>query len=333
MKIHSNPQNLQNYQTYLQVVRCIEMFLQEKGYLKLDLPVLTPALIPESYLEIFETEFRYFDTLEKLFLTPSPEIFIKRLLSDGIKDCYYLGKSFRNSEPNSSLHSPEFTMLEFYKVGKDYKFMAQEVLQMLSAISYQLYKKDIIVYQGKKVSFQKWEEYTVAEVFQKYADVQPDELFHEKKFMKRAGEKGYEIKNATYNDLWSQMYVQEIEHHLGTHGYPTVLYDYPVQFAALSKPNADGNTAQRFEFYIAGIELGNCFSEITDAKLQATRFAMENKERKKSGKIDHPVDWEFITVLENGLPESTGIAIGVERLGMLFTNVATIEDIKLITIA
>lgn len=313
MKIQSNTQNFINYKKYLQVIKNIEQFLDSRGYLKLELPVLSPALIPESYLEVFKTEFRYFETNEKLFLTPSPELFIKRLLSDGIGDCYSLGKSFRNSEPNSPKHQPEFTMLEFYNVGQDYKYMASEVLDMLRKVSEVLFGVREINYQGKKISFEKWEELTVAEAFEKYALILPDELFDTEKFIAKAKSKGYETHGFSFEDVWSQVYAQEIEGHLGTQGYPTVLYDYPVQFAALSKPNSDGKTAQRFEFYIEGIELGNCFSELTEPKLQRKRFIDEDKERSRSGKIEHPVDWGFIEAMERGLPESSGIAIGEGR--------------------
>lgn len=332
MKIHTSPQNLRTYKRYLQVVQSIETFFQKKQYLNLDLPVLSPALVPESYLEIFKTQFRYLDTTDNLFLTPSPELFMKRLLADGIGDCYFLGKSFRNSEPNSPKHQPEFTMLELYKVGKDYKFMAQEVLEMLKTLSLELYGSSDITYQGKNVSFEKWEEMTIAESFETYADISAEELFDPQKFLSKAKKKGYHVDGFSYADVWSQVYAQEIEHHMGTHGYPTVLYDYPVQFAALSKPNTDGKTAQRFEFYIEGIELGNCFSELTDANLQKKRFIEDDKERRRFGKIMHPVDWGFIDALEKGLPESTGIAIGIERLGMIFTDSKHIEELKLVSI-
>lgn len=330
--------NFDSYRKYIQVTSAIDAYLAEKGYLKLDLPVLSPALIPESYLEIFETEFRYFDTTEKLYLTPSPELFIKRLLSEGIGDCYYMGKSFRNSEPHSPKHEPEFTMLEMYKVGENYKYMAQEVLEMLQYIAKELrvtndeLRENEIVYQGKKVSLEKWEEFTIAQVFQKYAGITEAELFDHSKLLAKAKEKGYTVDGFTYEDLWSQIYTNEIESHLGNNGYPTILYDYPVEFAALSKPNPDGRTAQRFEFYIAGVELGNCYSELTDWKLQDTRFHKEYEERKKSGKIDHPVDWGFIDALKKGLPESTGIAIGVERLAMIFADATNIADLKLISL-
>ena len=135
MRITTRVENLPNYRKYLQVEQAVHEFMQKKGYLKADVPVMSPALIPESYLEVFETEFKFFKNKEKLYLTPSPELFLKRLLVAGIGNCYYLGKAFRNSDPISTLHSYEFTMLEFYKMEVDYMDVADEVLEMLRYIN------------------------------------------------------------------------------------------------------------------------------------------------------------------------------------------------------
>ncbi|PIZ66183.1 hypothetical protein COY14_00780 [Candidatus Roizmanbacteria bacterium CG_4_10_14_0_2_um_filter_36_9] len=332
MKIITNKNNFDTYRKYQLIIELIKSYLSKKEYLNLDLPVLSPQLIPESYLEVFKTEFHYFDDKSNLYLTPSPELFIKRLISSGIGNCCYLGKSFRNCEPNSSRHQREFTILEFYRINEDYKFMAKEVLEMMQSISHALNNTDSIYYNKKKISFSNWEELTVAEAFNKYAGISPSVLFDEKEFIEKANSKGYATTSASFEDLWSQIYAQEIEPYLGTNGYPTILYDYPVQFAPLSKPNSDGLTAQRFEFYIEGLELGNCFTELTDPVLQKKRFKDEDNIRTQNGKIVYPVDWEFINSLEDGMPDSTGIAIGIERLGMIFTNVLSIEDLQLITI-
>ena len=332
MQIKTTLQNLSSYKKNLAVRKTIHEYLQEKGYLELELPVLSPVLIPESYLENFHTEFRYMDTTVPMYLTPSPELFIKRLLSEGIGNCYYMGKSFRNSEPNSPKHQPEFTMLEFYQVDASYKDIAIEVLGMLQALAQKLYGSTTFEYQGIPINVGKWEEYTIAEVFEKWSGIQEETLFDHQSFLKQAETKGYTTKGFSYEDVFSQMYTQEIEPHLGMNGYPTILYDYPKEFAALSKPNTDGRTAQRFEFYIAGLELGNCYSELTDWQEQETRFHNEVKLRRESGKMDILPDWGFIENLKKGLPDCSGIAIGVDRLAMVFTNSAAIEDTQLLVI-
>lgn len=331
MKIQTNIQNLNNYKIYLQIEQAVNEFLQKKGYLKLDLPVLSPVLIPESYLEIFETEFFYFDKKDKLYLTPSPELYIKRLIAYGVGDCYYLGKSFRNSEPNSSFHSFEFTMLEFYKVNASYMDMADEVLEMLNYIQMKI-QNSKLNFGIKNLKFNKWEKLTVAEAFKKYAGISEKELFDKQLFLKKAEKKGYQVKGFSYEELWSQIYVQEIEPRLGKNGRPTLIYDYPKEFAALAKLNSDKKTAQRFEFYIEGVELGDCYTELTDWQEQQMRFKEEGKKRKKMGRIIHPIDKGFIDALKYGLPSCAGIAIGFDRLVMVFLGENSINSFKLITI-
>jgi elongation factor P--beta-lysine ligase len=331
MKIITSIKNLDNHQLYLLVCQTVENFLQKRGYLKIDLPLMSPALIPESYLEVFETEFKYLGKKENLYLIPSPELFLKRILAYGKVNCYFLGKSFRNSELPSNLHSPEFTMLEFYKIGANYLDLADEILEMLRNINEKLKtKKSKLKTLRKKLNFDRWEKITVSQAFKKYAQVTEEELFNHQLFIKKAKEKGYQTDGFSYEEIWSQIYSQEIEPHLGKNGYPTLIYDYPKEFAATAKLNLDGKTSQRFEFYINGIELGDCYTELTDWKEQKKRFAIEEKKRIRDKKINHPVDNGFIKALKYGLPPCAGIAIGVERLTMVMLGLTSIEDLKLI---
>jgi len=361
MKIVTKAENLENHKKYIFILQLIDDFLQKKDYQKIDLPVLSPSLIPESYLEVFETEFKFLDKKEKLYLTPSPELFLKRLLAYKIGNCYYLGKSFRNSDPPSSLHSFEFTMLEFYKVNADYMNIADEVLEMLRYINKKVKSKKLKVKSqnsglrhlshqgfrsqegyggqvkvksdlGLKINLDKWEKISVAEAFEKYTGISEKELFNHQLFLEKAKKKGYQVEKFSYEDVWSQIYVQEIEPHLGKNGYPTLIYDYPKEFAALAKLNSDGQTAQRFEFYINGVELGDCYTELSDWKEQKDRFIKEYLERKQNKKINHPIDKGFIQALKYGFPESAGIAIGVERLAAVFLNLNSINELKVINI-
>lgn len=333
MKIQTQVDNLEKYSIYLQVKKSVNEFLTKKGYLEIDLPVLSPALIPESYLEVFETKFNYFNTQEKLYLTPSPELFLKRLLAYQVGDCYYLGKAFRNHEKSSDLHEFEFTMLEFYKTKTDYMGISGEVLKMLQYVAKGITGKNFIYFQGKKINLSRWEKISIVQAFEKYAQINKIELFNHQQFLERAKKKGYNTKGFSYEDLWSQIYTAEIEPHLGTNGYPTLIYDYPKEFAALAKLNKDRQTAQRFEFYIAGIELGDCYTELTDWQEQDKRFLEEQKLRQKAGKINHPIDKGFVEALKYGLTDCAGIAIGFERLAMIFADVLSINKLKLINIA
>ena len=328
MKIKTNKENLNNYKKYLRIQDKTETFLKKRGYLKTDLPILSPALIPESYMEIFETEFRFLNQREKLYLIPTPELFLKRLLSYGIGSCYYLGKSFRNSELPSNLHSPEFVILEYYKLNADYMDISEELLEMLRYIA----GGAKIKYREKNISLTKWGKITVAEAFKKYSGINEKELFDHTLFLSVASKKGYKVKGFSYEDVWSQIYSQEVEPNLGINGYPTLIYDYPKEFAVCAKSNRNKKTVQRFEFYISGVELGDCYTELTDWKEQEKRINKEQLKRKRLKKITHPVDKGFVEALKYGLPECSGIAIGFERLAMIFTNADSINKLRLINI-
>jgi len=333
MDIQTYPTHIVAYKKYLAVKEATHSFLKKSGFLEVDLPVLSPVLIPESYLEVFQTDYIYGTKKQSLFLTPSPELFLKRLLVQGIGDCYSLNKSFRNSDPPSSLHSFEFTMLELYKMHATYMDIADTLIKLLRSIAQSVSGSSHIVYQGTTVSFDKWEKITVADAFKMYAHIPEDVLFNQSEFIKEAEKKGYAIEKSTYEDMFSQLYTQEIEPHLGMNGYPTLLYDYPKEFAALAELNTDGKTAKRFECYIAGIELGDCYSELTDWKEQDGRFRQEDNKRKRSGRIMHPIDKGFIQALQYGLEPCAGIAIGFDRLAAIFANVSSIEETQLITIS
>jgi len=332
--IKTNVQNLPHHQIFLKVEEAVQQFFKENHYQKLDLPVLSTALLPESYLEIFATKYSFLDTSKNFYLTPSPELFIKRLLCAGLGDCYYLGKAFRNNEPSSSFHSLEFTILEFYKIGQNYSYLEKEIQRLLLFICQSLFQSGQLEYQGKKIDLKRpWEEISVTQSFEQFAEIKSKELFDHKKFKIRAQEKGYKITKKSFVELFSQIYTQEIEPNLGQRGRPTIIYDYPKEMAALAKLNSDGKTCQRFEFYIAGVELGDCYTELTDWKKHKERFKKEFLLSKKSGKIKHKIDWGFVKKLQKlGLPECSGIAIGVDRLAMLFANVSEISKLRLINI-
>lgn len=304
-------------------------FLESKGIMEVDLPVLSPALVPESYLEVFETNFRLGSHIQPLYLTPSPELFLKRLLAHEMGDIFYLGKSFRNSDPTATLHSFEFTMLELYKMNAQYMDIADIVLRLLQFLA----GGKPITYKGKTIAFSHWEKVSVAEAFEKYAHISENALLNHHLFMQRAMERGYRTEGFSYEDVWSQIYTQDIEPNLGMGGVPTLLYDYPKEFAALAALNADGKTAKRFEFYIAGVELGDCYTELTDWKEQYIRFEQEQKKRKESDRIMHPIDKGFIEALQYGLKPCAGIAIGFDRLAAIFANVSSIEETQVITIS
>ena len=325
MSITTSISHLENHKKYVQILRHIDDFLAEKHYTKVELPAMSPALIPESYLSVFATEFRYEQEKQPLYLIPSSELYLKRLLAEGSGSCYTLMKNFRNSEPHTSRHLPEFMMLEMYKVDAAYFDIADDTMALLRYISQKLYGSSAITWQGAHISLADYEKITVAEAFQKYADI--SEVFIEEDFMKQASAKGYTTEGFSYVDVWSQVYTQDVEPHLGMNGKPTIIYDYPRELAAVVEFDPKKNVANRLEIYINGIELGNCGTEVSDN----TDFnELENRLKNEATKVDYAPDTEFIDILKK-MPKTAGIAIGVDRLAMILLDVESVQDLQVIT--
>ena len=221
--------------------------------------------------------------------------------------------------------------------------MAEEVLKLLQFINTKCHPRssrgssasglDSRLRGNDIILFDHWEKYSVAQAFKKFAKITEKELFDEKLFFNKALKKGYNIKNATYEEIFSQLLATEIEPKLGVKGYSTLLYDYPKQMASLAKLNDDGKTAQRCEFYINGLEVGGFCTELNDYQEQQKRFISEANKRKQNKMINHTIDKGFIEALKYGLPFCTGAGIGFERLAMIFAGIKSIDELKLINIS
>ncbi len=337
-KLRNNPALWERYFVREKVITAIRTFFINQGFHEVETPFLTGSLPPESYVDVFET--KLLDRKRqatRAFLPTSPEPFLKKLLVAGIGNCFSITKSFRNTESQSKTHNPEFTILEWYRVGADYTDIMKDCEDLLMFINTYLLRSKTtkgamdtktIIYGGKKVSLAlPWERLTVTQAFKKYAHVNLERALTEQEIFVVAKKKGYTIgKNDNWEELFLQIFLNEVEPHLGR-GKPTIIYDYPVTLAALSKKKkSDPRFAERFEFYIEGLELGDAYSELTDWKEQAERFASETKEREQLGKTAHPIDTDFIDALKVGLPSTGGIAVGVDRLIMLFADVTDIAD-------
>lgn len=329
--IQTHIHHFSKHQYFIQIKKIICEFLAEQGYIEIDVPILSPVLIPENYLEIFKTKFIYEKNKQEYYLTPSPEIFLKRLIAKTNKNIFTIVKSFRNGEPTTSRHSHEFTMLELYKVNADYFDVAKDVLKMFQTIAHKLYKKKILKYQDKVIDLNEWEYITVSEAFKKYAGI--DNIKDVKSFFSKAERKGYKVKDFSYSEVWSQIYAQEVEPKLGINGKPTLIYEYPIELAGLAEIDETKQIAKRFECYIEGVELGNCCNETSkkSAEIEKKRFEKDIKERERKGLMHHKPDTEFLDVVSQ-LPKCAGIAIGLDRLAMVFTNSKSIEELQLISL-
>ncbi len=325
-KLHQHPNLWPRYFIREKIIKAIRKFFDEAGFHEVETPLLIAHPPAESYLDVFQTTlFDRHRHASTAYLSTSPEIPLKKLMVAGLGNCYSLIKSFRNMETHSKLHNPEFTILEWYRIGADYKDIMKDCEALLLSIYENIPRLN---YQGEEIDVTApWERLTVAESFKKWADVDFDGFFDIKEARRIAKKKGYQVhaKN-TWEELFDQIFLNEIEPCLGR-GKPTILYEFPAVMGALAKKkSSDSRFAERFEFYIAGLELGDCYSELTDWKEQEERFKKELVEVKRLGKTVYDYDHDFIEALKVGLPKCSGIAVGVDRLAMLFADTDDIAD-------
>ncbi|MFZ5845630.1 MAG: EF-P lysine aminoacylase EpmA [Patescibacteria group bacterium] len=328
-KLRQNPRLWERYFVRERLIRAVRNFFTEKGFHEIETPLLIARPPAESYLDVFETTL--YDRQrrrQKAYLSTSPEVALKKLMVAGVGNCFSLTKSFRNMETQSQLHNPEFTILEWYRVDADYQDLMIDCEQLLLSINRLIGNKNFLIYQGEKIDLSPpWERLTVAHAFKRYSHIDLTHALTLPVMRKLAEVKGYKVeKETTWEELFHQIFLNEVEPRLGR-GKPTVLYEFPASFAALAKKKeSDPRWVERFEFYIAGLELGDAYSELTDWREQEERFKKEIKEIKRLRKTIYDYDHDFIRALKTGLPKCAGIAVGVDRLVMLFTDTTDIAE-------
>ncbi len=324
-RLRKSPQLWERYFIREQVIKRVRAFFDKEKFHEIETPLLIAHPPAESYLDVFETTLlNRLRKPTKAYLSTSPEVPLKKLMVAGLGNCYSITKSFRNMETQSTLHNPEFTILEWYRVGADYMRLMEDCENLVRAIV----GHDILTYQNQVIDLTSpWNRITVASAFKTYADVNFDDFLDEEAARKIAKGKGYQVeKGNTWEELYNQIFLNEVEPHLGQ-GKPTILYEFPSVMGALAKKKeSDPRFAERFEFYIAGLELGDAYSELTDPVEQEKRFKKELSEIKRLGKTSYDYDFDFIEALKVGLPKCSGIAVGVDRLVMLLADVANIAD-------
>ena len=332
-KLKANPTLWEQYLIREKVFQSIREYFKKRQFHEVQTPTLVSIPSCEPNLEAMETKIKTArGNSQRAFLIMSPEFAIKKLLAAGIGNCFEIAKVFRNGEEVTRLHLPEFTMLEWYQVGVNYQTMMTAVEQLFIKLSQKIRGEVDLTkwpYQGERYNISlPWPRISIAQAFSKYAKIKTDTLVDQKALLETAKRKNYQITpKTTWEQAFYQIFFNEVEPQLARQKRPYFLYDYPVEQASLArKKKSDSRFAERFEVFFGDIELGNCFSELTDPKEQAERFANDLNKRQKDGKSNVPIDLELIEALESGLPEVAGIAMGVDRLVMLMANVPTIAE-------
>jgi len=310
--------------------RWIREFFYRRGFVEIQCPLLVSCPGMEPYLDQIGVDIEDEKGIKyRAFLSTSPEYSMKKMLCAGFEKIYCMTSAFRGKESFGGTHNAEFTILEWYRANTDYYAIMEDVEELITYLAKKVSGKTSIIYQDKKISLKKpWPRIKVREAFLKYSGFDLDSAKSFSELKKIAIKKGYRLEpGMQWDDIFYLMFLNEVEPKLNLQK-PVILYEYPLSQAALAKRVSPGSFyAERFELYMGGLELANCFSELVDPEEQLYLLEEEQKLRKKLGKEVLPIDYDFIKALELGIPPSSGIAMGVERLQMLLLNTADINEL------
>lgn len=312
--------------TRMRAVKTIRQFFEGNGYWEVETPALQIMPCADMHIHGFRTEYfgPDFNKRGDFYLHTSPEFEMKKLLVAGAEKIYQLCKVYRNGE-STKLHSPEFTMLEWYKTGADYLDIMDETQALIHALSGAL---DVLEVKGCNLT-RSFERLSVTEAFSHYAGIDLSSLLDSvTAFAEQAEKIGVRtVEIDGWEDIFHAVMAEKIEPFLGK-DVPVFLYDYPASMACLSRrKEQDPRYAERFELYIAGTEIANAFTELTDAAEQRRRFSDEMAAKQERYGFSYPLDEDFLRALEYGMPECAGIALGVDRLCMLLSGAESIDDV------
>ena len=307
------------------ILREIRAYLDSKGFLEVDTPILTPFEIGAS-ARPFVTHHNTLDM--DMYLRIETELYLKRLIVGGFDRVYEVGRIFRN-EGMDTKHNPEFTTVELYQAYTDYKGMMDLVIEMNTQLAEKICGTTKITYQGTEIDMGHWEKLTMAEAVKKFSGADYYAWDSDEAARACAKELHVEVaENATKGTVLAELFDAYVEEKLIQ---PTIIYDYPVENSPLAKrkPSEPAFT-ERFEYFINATEFGNAFSELNDPIDQKERFERQvAAKRAEDPNTTAQVDEDYVTALEYGLAPTGGLGFGVDRLVMLLTDSASIRDVLL----
>jgi lysyl-tRNA synthetase class 2 len=324
----------------------IRSYFLKNGYLEVDTPLLSPVLIPEANIEIFASQYIQPDgETREFYLIPSPELWMKRLLALDTGSIFQISHCFRNFESLGAHHNPEFTMLEYYSVGADYRKSMEITEGLFLHLLDELSLAPLLTYQNQAIDLKPpFVRLSISEVFKRYAAIDLAECLADgrgagmetcssdpaprqlKKIAAAARAKGIAVSSKdTWEIIFHKIFLTLVEPSLPP-DKPVFLFDYPQLLSTLAKQNGTAPFAQRWELYIAGLELANCYTEETDGSLIDSFIEKENR-KKGSARIPHRPDRALSSFFKTEYPECSGVALGIDRLLMLFLDQRNISGV------
>jgi lysyl-tRNA synthetase class 2 len=305
-----------------EIIDAIREFLNNNGFVEFETPVLQP-IYGGATARPFITYANALDT--KLYLRISNELYLKRLIVGGFEKVYEFSKDFRN-EGIDRTHYPEFTLLEGYIAYKDYFFLMDFMEKLFTFLIDKVFKKEKIEFDDKEISFKT--PFKRIYFLDSLSEVLGVEIKkeNEEKIREKGIEKGvYEVKNLPYHKMIDKLFDELIGRNLWE---PTFVCDHPIEISPLAKKHREKDgCVERFELFVAGIEIVNAFSELNDPIDQRKRFEEELKYKNLGDEEAHVIDEDFLTALEVGMPPTAGFGIGIDRLCMILLNAENIREV------
>ncbi len=320
-----NPEVKDTFIKRSKILSIIRSYLDSKGYLEVDTPILLPIEIGAS-ARSFKTHHNTLDI--PMYLRIETELYLKRLIVGGMHKVYEVGRIFRN-EGMDPKHNPEFTTIELYEAFTDYYGMMDLVEELYKLLAKEVCGDTKITYQGVEIDLGNWERLTMVDAVKKYAGV--DYYSWQNDEEARADAKRLHVEvpaDATAGTVLVELFDAYVEDKLIQ---PTFIYDYPVENSPLAKRKPeDPRFTERFEYFINCTEYGNAFSELNDPIDQRERFEKQVAKKKAEDPTSPAeVDYDYVTALEYGMPPTGGLGFGVDRLVMLLTDSPSIRDVLL----
>ncbi len=320
-----NPEVRDTFNKRSQILKEIRSYLDSKGFLEVDTPILVPIEIGAA-ARPFKT---HHNTLNMdMYLRIETELYLKRLIVGGMNKVYEVGRIFRN-EGMDTKHNPEFTTIELYQAFTDYHGMMDLVEELNSMLAEKICGSKVITYQGKEIDMGHWERLTMVEAVKKYSGCDYYSWGSDEEARECAKKMHVEVPaDATKGTVLIELFDAYVEEKLIQ---PTFIYDYPVENSPLAKRKPDEPAfTERFEYFINATEFGNAFSELNDPIDQKQRFEYQVALKKAADPdCNSEVDYDFVTALEYGMPPTGGLGFGIDRLVMLLTDSASIRDVLL----
>ena len=319
-----NPEVRDTFRKRSRIIAAVREFLDSRGYLEVDTPVLQTVEIGAS-ARPFRTHHNALDL--EMFLRIETELYLKRLIVGGFERVYEVGRIFRN-EGMDATHNPEFTSVETYQAYADYKEIMEMVEQLYEFVAQKALGTTDVTYQGQVIHLKApWKRITMADAVKEACGVDWMEWQSDEEARAVCDKMDVHVeKEAKRGDCLAALFDAFVE---DTLQQPTFIMDYPVEISPLAKRKPeDPRLTERFEFFMTGHEMGNAFSELNDPIDQRARFEAQVAQRKAEG-IKAEVDEDFVNALEYGMPPTGGLGFGLDRMVMLLTDSPTIRDVLL----